>query len=260
VAINEATNQLSLLLDDVQHQCDFIHFKPFGAVTPLAVKITSPNATQTSVTVQLPKRFCGYQLAWDEQGLLLNLRSLPTLKSACTIVIDAGHGGDEHGAIGLDGTPEKTWTLAMATALKRQLNTAGFPLVYLTRTDDVAVSLAQRQTVIQETAAHISLSLHANALPEGRNPQTHEGVSTFYYHPAAKRLAQSILNKVVFHAKRPMDGLFFDNLAMTRPSHCLAVLVEYGYFINPKEFPQLLTAGVQQQLVEATVQGVEALF
>ena len=260
VEINEATNHLSLVLDAVQHECDFIHFKPFQDLPSLGVKVTSLNALQTCVTVQLPKRFCGYQLAWNEQGLVLSLRSLPTVKSACTIVIDAGHGGDELGAIGLDGTPEKTWTLAMAKALQLQLNKAGFPHVYLTRTADVAVSLAERQAMVQETEAHISISLHANALPEGRNPWAYEGVSTFYYHAYAKRLAQHILNKVVSHAKRPNDGLFFDNLAMTRPSHCLAVLVEYGYFINPKEYPQLLKPTVQHQLIEATAQGIEALF
>jgi N-acetylmuramoyl-L-alanine amidase len=148
----------------------------------------------------------------------------------------------------------------MAKALQLQLNKAGFPHVYLTRTVDIAISLAERQAMVQETEAHISISLHANALPEGRNPWDYEGISTFYYHSHAKRLAQSILNKVVSHAKRPNEGLFFDNLAMTRPSHCLAVLVEYGYFINPKEYPQLLKPTVQHQLIEATVQGIEALF
>jgi N-acetylmuramoyl-L-alanine amidase len=260
VEINEATNQLTLLLDAVEHQCDFIHFKPFQEATPLAVKVSTPSKSQTSITVQLPKRFCGYQTTWNEQSLVLSIRSLPTVKSACTIVIDAGHGGAEYGAIGLDGTPEKNWTLAMAKAMQSTLKIAGFSHVYLTRSADIDVALTDRQTMLLETEAHISISIHANALPEGRNPWAFEGVSTFYYHAHAKRLAQSILNKIVGQAKRPNDGLFFDNLALTRPSHCLAVLVEYGYFINPIEFPQLLKPSVQQQLVEATVQGVEALF
>ena len=260
VEIHEASNCLTLTLDGVQHQCDFIHFKPFQAIPPLGVKVTASTTNQTCMTVQLPKRFCGYQVTWQEEGFVLSLRSLPAVKSACTIVIDAGHGGDEMGAMGLDGTPEKIWTLAMAKALQHQLNLAGFPHVYLTRSTDVAVSLAERQTMVLETEAHISLSLHANALPEGRNPWGYEGVSTFYYHAHAKRLALSILTKVVGQANRLNDGLFFDNLAMTRPSHCLAVLVEYGYFINPKEYPQLLKPSVQQQLIDATVQGVEALF
>jgi N-acetylmuramoyl-L-alanine amidase len=260
VAVNEENNQLVLTLDAVEHQCDFIHFQPFQENPPLGVKVSTPCNGQTVVTVQLPNRFCGYKLTWQEQGLVLSLRSLPTVKSACTIVIDAGHGGEELGAIGLDGKPEKDWTLTMAKALQQQLKLAGFPLVQLTRSTDVAIALTERQAMLEEIEAHISLSIHANALPEGRNPWQFEGVSAFYYHAHARRLALAIVNKVVNQAKRPNDGLFFDNLAMTRPSHCLAVLVEYGYFINPKEYPQLQQLAVQQALVAATVQALEGLF
>ncbi len=260
-------SHLHLVLDSVEHHCDFIHFQqnpliePPSAI-PLSINVTATGiqSPQTTVSIQLPKRYCGYQTRWDETGLHLTVRRLPITKTACTIIIDAGHGGEELGAIGLDGTPEKNWNLQLATLLAKQLQLAGFTNTLLTRTMDTALTLAQRQTIVEQNNAHISISVHANALPEGRNPLVHQGVSAYYYQPPAKKLATQLLQYISKTAQRPVDGLFFDNLALTRPSHCLAVLVEYGYFIHPTEFACLQKEATQQQLVAGTIAGIETLF
>ncbi len=267
IHLTEQSAQLNLVLDTVTHQCDFIHHQPpdntlSTATVPPAIRVTATgtHTPQTTVTIQLPKRYCGYQTHWDETGLQLTLRQLPTVKAECIIVVDAGHGGEELGAIGLNGTTEKEWNLKMALLLTQQLKQAGFTHTHLTRSTDTTLSLTQRQAIIAQTNAHISLSLHANALPEGRTPLTHTGVGTYYYHPPAKKLATHLLNHITKHTKHTIDGLFFDNLAITRPSQCLAVLIEYGYFIHPTEFALLQKPATQQQLIVGTVNGVEALF
>ena len=81
------------------------------------------------------------------------------------IVVDAGHGGVDPGAIGNKGTNEKTLALEYARELKRQLEASGFRVV-LTRDKDVFLPLRQRFAVAQQVEAELFLSLHANTVKE----------------------------------------------------------------------------------------------
>ncbi|MCA1558819.1 MAG: N-acetylmuramoyl-L-alanine amidase [Acidobacteria bacterium] len=91
---------------------------------------------------------------------LLDLAPAGSLR---TIVIDAGHGGDEHGARGRDGTLEKTVTLGVARRLKASLEARLGLRVILTRDGDENVGLDERAAVANNNKADIFLSLHANA-------------------------------------------------------------------------------------------------
>ena len=82
-----------------------------------------------------------------------------------TIVIDAGHGGDETGAHGGKGTLEKTVTLVVARRLKTVLESRLGARVLLTRDDDRSVDLDQRAALANNNKADLFLSLHANAVP-----------------------------------------------------------------------------------------------
>ena len=81
-----------------------------------------------------------------------------------TIVIDAGHGGRDPGAIGQQGTQEKTVTLAAAKKLKETLEARGRYNVVLTRASDVAVDIEKREPIARKAGADLFISLHADAL------------------------------------------------------------------------------------------------
>ena len=83
------------------------------------------------------------------------------------IVIDAGHGGSDPGAIGVNGTFEKALTLAMAKELRRTLEASGRYRVTLTRDDDVFIPLRERIRLAREANGHLFISLHADALAHG---------------------------------------------------------------------------------------------
>ncbi|HMR31844.1 MAG TPA: N-acetylmuramoyl-L-alanine amidase [Geminicoccaceae bacterium] len=83
------------------------------------------------------------------------------------IVIDAGHGGSDPGAIGVNGSYEKTLTLAMAKELRRALEATGRYRVVLTRDDDVFIPLRERIRLAREASGHLFISLHADALAHG---------------------------------------------------------------------------------------------
>lgn len=94
------------------------------------------------------------------------------------VVIDAGHGGPDPGASGPDGTHEKDITLAVARALRDQLQASGKYRVIMTRDSDVFLKLSERVKVGQNTHADLFISLHADTV--GNNPDTDTHGASIY--------------------------------------------------------------------------------
>ncbi|MBX9701938.1 MAG: N-acetylmuramoyl-L-alanine amidase, partial [Acetobacteraceae bacterium] len=84
------------------------------------------------------------------------------------VVIDAGHGGRDPGAIGRAGTQEKRITLAAALELRRRLERSGRCRVVLTRARDAFVPLGARIDIARQRQAALFLSLHADSAPGAR--------------------------------------------------------------------------------------------
>ncbi len=80
------------------------------------------------------------------------------------IVIDAGHGGADPGALGTDRLKEKNITLAAAKELKRQLEATGRYRVSLTRDTDIYLKLYRRVSIAREKGADLFISLHADSI------------------------------------------------------------------------------------------------
>lgn len=79
------------------------------------------------------------------------------------IVIDPGHGGDDPGAIGKNGTQEKTVVLAISKKLRDIINRKGGYRAFLTRKGDYYVSFKKRLTIAREYGADLFISIHADA-------------------------------------------------------------------------------------------------
>ena len=88
----------------------------------------------------------------------------PALSMRRTIVIDAGHGGHDPGARGLQGF-EKDINLAAAQALKARLERSGRYRVVMTREDDAYIALADRVRIAQRAGADLFISLHSDSGP-----------------------------------------------------------------------------------------------
>src|SRR4029079_17821506 len=120
------------------------------------------------------------------------LLDLPPAGGLRAIVIDPGHGGDDTGAKGAQGTLEKNVTLTVARRLKAALEARLGVRVLLTRDGDQAVAPDQRAALANNNKADLFISLHANAsLRPGVS-----GVEVFYlslegYDERAQRASQA---------------------------------------------------------------------
>ncbi|HKC51203.1 MAG TPA: N-acetylmuramoyl-L-alanine amidase [Myxococcota bacterium] len=86
-------------------------------------------------------------------------------EAAAAVVVDAGHGGADFGARGVDGTLEKDLTLAVARKLAAELSARNVRVV-LTRDGDEFVPLATRTEIANKARARMYVSIHANSAPE----------------------------------------------------------------------------------------------
>ena len=86
-----------------------------------------------------------------------------------TIVLDAGHGGVDPGAIGATGTHEKDITLAMVREVRRQLEQSGRFRVQMTRDDDVFIRLRDRIAIARQHSADLFISIHADSMGSGNS-------------------------------------------------------------------------------------------
>ena len=93
------------------------------------------------------------------------------------IVIDAGHGGHDSGAIG-GKKMEKTLVLQIAKRLAKQLQRRGYT-VYMTRNSDRFLKLTQRTRIADKKDAKVFVSIHANSVPKRKRNKV-QGVETFY--------------------------------------------------------------------------------
>jgi N-acetylmuramoyl-L-alanine amidase len=197
----------------------------------------------------------GYRVRYDETTLVLSLRKPPVISAdrplaGATILLDPGHGGPEDfGTRGPTGYPEKEMTLTISRLIRDRLEARGARVV-MTRDDDADLWPRDRVAVIDAVEPTIALSLHYNALPDGGDPIATRGISTFWYHPQAEDLARFLHGQLVTRLDRDSYGAIWSNFALTRPNNTLAVLLEFGFAINPDEYDWIVDPEAQQELAE----------
>ena len=113
-------------------------------------------------------RIIGYQEVKGERERVIPERSKrQVITQKRVIVLDAGHGGHDPGAIGFKGIKEKDINLAIVLKLARLLEEDGRFRVVLTRRDDRFVPLQERANIALRNRADLFISIHANASPRG---------------------------------------------------------------------------------------------
>ena len=204
----------------------------------------------------------GYYPFYENGNFFIDIKKKPHIAGwpssplkDIVICLDPGH-SPELGAIGPTRKTEKDMNYKYCIALKEKLEQEG-AFVVLTRGEKYGASLKARTQLANFMEADILLSLHFNALPDGVDPFKNRGVSTYYYHPQSYRLAHLIQKNLVKHTGLPNFGLYYDNLAMVRPTKMIAVLTEPGFIMHPWEEILIASEAHQEQVVNAIVKAME---
>ncbi|MDD2698627.1 MAG: N-acetylmuramoyl-L-alanine amidase [Arcobacteraceae bacterium] len=119
-----------------------------------------------------------------------------------TIVIDAGHGGKDSGAVGPNNEHEKVVTLKIAKYLYNSLKSLGY-VVYLTRDDDTYIALKERTNIANRKNADLFVSIHANAVTKDKVMYA-KGIETYFLSPARSERAKGV---AALENKEDMDAM-----------------------------------------------------
>jgi N-acetylmuramoyl-L-alanine amidase len=170
--------------------------------------------------------------------------------------LDPGHGGPvDAGARGPTGLPEKQVTLAVSQLLQQALERRGAKVI-LTRNADVDLDLQPRVDQIAQIEPTLALSVHYNALPDNGDAWNTQGVGMFWYQPQSHSLAEFLQQQVTQKLNRRSYGVFWNNLALVRPTVAPVVLLELGFMINPQEYEWIVDPIAQRQLAQTLADGV----
>jgi N-acetylmuramoyl-L-alanine amidase len=263
--VTQNPGKFTLILHNVTAQTDTIRLDDDPIIQQLNWQQSTPRQVKYEFYLKSKQQW-GYDLRYEGTRLILSLRHPPgfTRKSrrnlqGISILLDPGHGGKESGTRGATGYFEKDANLAVAQLLKQELLQRG-ATVYLTRDSDRDVSLPERVELINNLKPTIALSIHYNALPDGGDALNTKGISTFWYHPQAHDLAIFLHNYLVEKSKRNSAGVFWNNLALTRPHSAPSVLLELGFLINPEEFEWIVNPQEQKKLAKTLADGITEWF
>ena len=186
-----------------------------------------------------------------------------------TVVLDAGHGDPDGGAVGIGGTIEKDINLKVTLKLQEILESRGVRVV-LTRPDDNSIcdesaktlhekkvsDMHNRLDIINNSNADLAISIHMNSFP---NPKS-GGLHVFYArnHPEAEYLASSVQDEIsaLTNAKTHAVKTASESLYLMKNPVPPTILVECGFISNPNEEKLLNTDEYQSKIAFAIANAV----
>ena len=181
-------------------------------------------------------------------------RKKGTLKGI-TIVLDAGHGGNDRGTTGSRGTDEKDINIITTELLRSKLQAAGANVV-MTRESDVFIDLRKRVAVSHQTSADAFISIHYDAIEDS----SVHGFTTYYTNSYQQELAQYVHAGLAKKVNLKDRGARFGDYLVLRENRQPAILLELGYLSNPSEERAITTDFYREQATLGIYQGLLNYF
>ena len=188
--------------------------------------------------------------------------------SKWVVSIDPGHGGEDSGALGLNGSKEKVVTLAVSQRLEKLLKMHQDAPVVLTRDGDYALDMERRLEVVAEGQADVMLSLHAqsffSAETSGVNlyvqPQTERDVPDGVVVENSSLQLAEILQKKLKKSGFAVHGIKELPVYPLGRGDLPRVMVEMGSLTNANDLTMLEDPLRQQDFARALFDGLQAFF
>ena len=205
------------------------------------VETVVPNKKEVSTTKETPLNL---------PDSISSIKSEPKTKNK-VIVLDAGHGADDVGAVGPNNRYEKIINLNVTKYVGAILKQRGYT-VFLTRNNDTFIKVMDRTVLANEKNADLFISIHTNAVPKEKANEV-DGIETFFLSPArnerAKRVA-ALENKTdIREMSDSSKDVFLESLNRPRitASHKFAIDIQAGILQSVRsKYKDVKDSGVRE--------------
>lgn len=253
--------------------------KPAGkpATKPASKPIAKPNTSEAHKPINKPAEEASKSQPAETTNNTANTDSSDTDAEIAAITglkgrkitIDAGHGGNDSGAIGPTGVMEKTVTLRIANEVRRLLMAEG-ATVYMTRDTDTEVSpkganasdieeLQARCDVANQNASDVFVSIHMDSFSSGAA----KGTTGYYYSLGSQKsrdLADKVRSGVIDQIGTQSRGTQSCNFYVVKHTDMPATLVEVAFISNPTEEQLLDSEDGIRKAAQGIVDGIADFF
>lgn len=182
------------------------------------------------------------------------------------IVIDAGHGGNDPGKVGVHGEKEKELNLQIAKKLKKKLEKKGFQVIMTRDSDNGLYSrtaknqkvedMKKRCEIIDNASPLFTISIHQNSYPE----EYVKGAQVFYYGQSAsgKELAEVLQKSLIENLDKEnhRSAKANESYYLLKKTKSPTVIVECGFLSNKEEASLLSDVEYQKKIVNAISKGI----
>ncbi|USK41521.1 N-acetylmuramoyl-L-alanine amidase [Cytobacillus firmus] len=236
------------------------------AQDPSGVRVYTRASATSDVLKSYPKgsklKYKTFTSGWHQVTVYINNKpvtgyikknSLEKGLKGKVIVVDAGHGGVDNGAKGV----EKLLNLKTAIQLESLLKAAGAKVV-MSRTTDVFLTLSERVEVSHQYNADAFVSIHYNSNP---SPSPH-GIETYYWATNVNELlmAKYVQQEVIMQTGLYDRGVKTGDFHVIRENGNAAILVELGFLSNPAELEIVSASAYQKKAATGIYKGLEKYF
>jgi len=203
------------------------------------------------------KQLWGYAIDYTGNSLVIKIKAQPESLDLedLTFALDAGHGGDNNGALGATGYKEKDVNLSTVYHLKKILEDKGAKVI-LTRSDDSYTNNNERLKTVFESGADILISIHSNSIGDNSDAEKIKGISTYYKYISYRPLSTAIYAEVLKTGLEPFGNIGSFNFTLNSPTEVPNVLVELAFMSNPEDEMKLMDDDFRKELAEKIVDGV----
>ena len=229
------------------------------------VRRSSDRAKKTatySFDLKDPDNWYGFDVVYEGGFVVIKVKN-PMKKiegerplSGLTIIVDAGHGGGDTGALGfLTSKSEKDLNLDIALATQTKLISLGANVIMI-RESDETVDIYKRMDMYNEINPDLLISIHHNSLGDAQDNTRVRGVLGLYCNDSGRLLAKSTSSAISSGLNRVERDVRYQALAMLRSHRFPAALFEMSFITNPDEYEFTASAEGVRRSADAVAEGV----
>ena len=224
-------------------------------------KGTRENMIIYTVTLKDNKNFYGFNIVYENGCMIVKLNNPQSLAqgdkplAGKTIVVDAGHGGLDVGALGPGELHEAMLNRKISDELVKNLKALGANVLE-SRTENNTVDLYARMDFLNEANPDLAISVHHNSVAGSANALKAKGFLALYSNNSGVLLASTLSDVISAELGRMQRPTAYQQLAVARNHRFPSALLEMCFISNVEEYQWSITEGSYKKSADAITKGV----